>query len=222
MEVQIDLQFVQMLTSATARRGGESLRRRRVWSSDAPTAAPSPAADAAPTGDPAGANGQTPSAGTTAESQNTEKPAPGPVPYDRFQEVVKAKNEAQLELDRLKAESDKRAKEDEARKQKEAEERGQFKELYDSEKAKVESLQAQINELLAYRAQFEETLKAQIAALPAHIVPLLEKMTPIEKAAYLKEHGDSLTTRRAPNLDAGERHTGSSRTNVRPNPIGRM
>jgi glutaredoxin len=224
---QIDLQFVHQLISQRVR-GGQSLRRRRVWFVDE-TSAPTTSTtttDTSSTVTPP-ATDQPSDKATPAEAQNAEKPKPDPVPYDRFQEAIKAKNEAQAELKRLQSEADARAKAELERQRQEEEQKGEFKSLYEKEKeqrttaeTKLADLQRQIEELTAYRSHFEDGLKAQMEALPPHIVVLLEKMTPLEKAAYLKENGDMLTTRRAPNLDAGERHTGSGRRPIAPNPIG--
>ncbi len=61
--------------------------------------------------------------------------APKPVPYDRFKEVVDANKELAQSVKALQEADKKRA-------EKEAEEEGKFKELYETEKVSRESLEA--------------------------------------------------------------------------------
>ncbi len=218
---QIDLQLIQALMKSKATRGGYSLRRRRTWfaeeGSTASTETPST---------PPASTDQPSTVDTSAETLNADKPTPM-IPKTRLDEEIGKRREAQTELDKLRKQLDDQAKAEETRQRQEEEQRGEFKSLYEKEKeqrvasdSNLADLQRQIEELTAYRQSFEDGLKAQLETLPPHIVALLEGKTPLEKATYLKEHGDSLTTRRAPNLDAGERNTGSGRRPSALNPIG--
>lgn len=185
---------------------GLSLLVRRRWFADE-------AVPYAPTDDTDGEQ-------SPAGAQNTDTAKT--VPYERFAQVNKQMREMQKQLDAYsKAQTEAQAAE-EKRKAEEAAKRGEFEQLYTSEKSKREQVEAQLAELAQYRTMVENDIKAKLEGLPEHIRDLLKPMTPLQQAEYLTKHGDTLKPNKAPNLDGGERGAAVGKPSGRPNPIGRF
>jgi hypothetical protein len=75
----------------------------------------------------------------------------------------------------------------------------EFETLAEQRKTKVGELEAQVAELIPLKDQVEKykgamdtILKAQMAKLPKALLPLLEKLDPIEKMQYLADHAKEL------------------------------
>ncbi len=109
----------------------------------------------------------------------------------------------QIVKDRLAREK-KKSDEDSERVRRQAEEEAllknqEFEKLANERKARLEEMQAQLDELLPlkdqvskYRTAMEASIKAQVDKLPAPVKVLLEKLDPIEQAQYLAAHAKEL------------------------------
>ena len=152
------------------------------------------------TDDSAAANGNGDQATTEAENtgedkgKQTAKVTFSPEQQTELERVLKER----LERERKKSETAaekvrKQAEEDALTKNKE------FETLAEQRKTKVGELEAQVAELAPlkeqvekYKGAMETVLKAQMAKLPKAILPLLEKLDPIEKMQYLADHAKEL------------------------------
>lgn len=88
-------------------------------------------------------------------------------------EVSKAKAAEDAEAERLKAQQ-------------------QFKELSEKQAAKLAELEGLQPELKRYKDALMVYAQKARAGLPEHVVPLLEKLDPVEQLAYLAEHGAAM------------------------------
>jgi hypothetical protein len=152
------------------------------------------------TDDSAAANGNGDQAKTDVgnngedKGKQTAKVTFSPEQQTELERVLKER----LERERKKSETvaekvRKQAEEDALTKNKE------FETLAEQRKTKVGELEAQVAELAPlkeqiekYKGAMETVLKAQMAKLPKVILPLLEKLDPIEKMQYLADHANEL------------------------------
>lgn len=142
----------------TARRSGAemlvSLRQRRQWFAE----------------DPVSTTGGDTSAGTG----NTETETPDKtVPYDRFQAVNKAKNDAEAELKKLRDA-------DEARKLKEQAEAGKFEDV-------IKALQPKAERADALEKALQEYLNAEVAEIPEAMRSLVPQGDITAQLGWIKQ-----------------------------------
>jgi seryl-tRNA synthetase len=154
---------------------------------------------------------------TSSQTENSENM----IPQSRFNKV----NEERKALaERLEALEKAQAERDEStRKQRETElaEQNQYKQLYESAKAEVESLKALQSEVKRYRESFENTLQSRIQSIPEEKRALIPDYDdPIKTMAWLDKALPELTTPpkpNAPRLDGGSGGAGGTG-----NPIGNL
>jgi hypothetical protein len=159
--------------------------------------APAPAAESTsgkPTDNGAG--------GTEAEKAGKEKQK-ADVTFNAEQQALvdKLVGEARVK-EREKAKADLEAETSKARKKAEQDalkEKEDFKTLAEQREAEISELRKQLEELTPFKensAKFEKALKDQLEAvkksLPKHILPLIEKLDPIEAMQYIEEHRKEL------------------------------
>jgi hypothetical protein len=155
------------------------------------------------TDDSAGANGNGDQAKTDADKAGGDKDkgkqAAAKVTFTEEQQaavdlIVKERLEREHKKSEAAAEKVRKQAEEEAlTKNKE------FETLAEQRKIKVDELEAQVSELAPlkeqvekYKGAMETILKAQMAKLPKALLPLLEKLDPIEKMQYLADHAKEL------------------------------
>ena len=131
-----------------------------------------------------------------AESQDSKLPES--VPYDRFKQINDTKKELEAKLSAIEAAEAKRAKDAEAADEERLQEEQQFAELAEQRKAKIGELEPQLEAATAELEQYKETMGKEIdsklADAPAHLRPLIEKLSPLEQWAYLAEHSGEWAT----------------------------
>lgn len=140
----------------------------------------------------------------SAETKNTE--SRGPVPYDRFKEVIDLK--ATLEQRIARMEADEKRRTDEAQKAAEA----KMEADREWEKLAVQH-KAKLDELSPKAALAESLLKRVEAANQARIEKMPENLRSLVPAGYdhlqlsewLDANLDKLTAPKPPNLDGGQR-----------------
>jgi hypothetical protein len=154
---------------------------------------------------------------TSAGTQNAENM----IPQSRFSEVTKELREAKTLLKQMQDASE--AAELARKQQTETElaEQNQYKQLYESAKAEVESLKALQSEVKRYRESFENTLQSRIQSIPEEKRALIPDYDdPIKTMAWLDKALPELTTPpkpNAPRLDGGSGGAGGTG-----NPIGNL
>jgi hypothetical protein len=153
------------------------------------------------TDDSAGANENGDQAKTDADKTGNDKDNGkatkvtfSPEQQVELERVLKERLERERKKSETAAEKVRRqAEEDALTKNKE------FETLAEQRKTKVGELEAQVAELAPlkdqvekYKGAMETILKAQMAKLPKALLPLLEKLDPIEKMQYLADHAKEL------------------------------
>ncbi len=98
----------------------------------------------------------------------------------------------------------------EADKQKQLEEQGNFKSLYEQQKAEMKAREAEIEKHSVYKQAFESVLKRRVEAVPEANRSLIPDYDdPIKTSEWLDANWDRISNRKFPNLDPG---AGSSST----------
>lgn len=144
-------------------------------------------------------NGQ--AGATAAEPKNTES-APGPIPYERFQEV----NKQLAEMKRWKAEQEKASQaQAQAAEAAEAERLAQQQEwqtLAEKRAKEVEALKPVQERATRYEAALKALLETHRQGLPGHVVELLDKLDPVDQLEYIAKHQAELARPAPPNTNA--------------------
>lgn len=145
------------------------------------------------------ANGATPTDG----SQNTDTKAPGPIPYERFQEVVKQKQafEAKL-LEIEKREQDARLAAEKKQRDELAAQNKHAEALAQAEK-ELEALRPFKEQAEKLLGTVKANLERRLEKVPDHIKVLLQTMEPVAALQWLEDNADKLGGRQAPPTDAG-------------------
>ena len=140
--------------------------------------------------------------------KDTTKSADGKAGEDAAGKDADEKKFTQAELetiidDRLKRER-KKADDSAEKAKKKADEDAlkanqEFQKLAEQRQTRIEELERSVNELNVikeqaerYKTALDKQLKAMIEKLPKHILPLLEKMDPIEAMDYIGKHAKEL------------------------------
>lgn len=96
----------------------------------------------------------------------------GPVPYDRFQQVIQERNQTRQKLQEL--EQAQRKAEEEA-----AKEQGKWRELYEATQPKAELLES-------YETAVQEMLEGRLGQVPEHLRGLVPQGSPLEQLQWLE------------------------------------
>lgn len=144
-------------------------------------------------------NGQ--AGATAAEPKNTES-APGPVPYERFQEV----NRQYAELKRWKAEQEKAgqaaALAAEAADAERLAQQQEWQTLAEKRQKALDELKPYKETAERYKGALGLILETQRANLPGHVVELLDKLDPVDQLEYIAKHQVELARPAPPNTNA--------------------
>lgn len=124
----------------------------------------------------------TPDAAQNTGTQTDEKT----VPYARFKEVNDKLRAMEKSLNDQKAAAD-------AAQAAALVEQGKFKEAYENAAKELPTLKEKAEQAAVYEKWFSENLTARMKAVPEHLRPLLEKLSPLEALSWLETNADKLT-----------------------------
>ena len=124
---------------------------------------------------------------TSAATINTVS-QPGPVPYERFQEVnAQLKELKQFKTDWEKQQAEGKRASEEAEKKRLAEQ-GQFKELADQAAKKASDLEPFKAKAERYEGALGKLLAEERKGLPKHVTALLDRLDPAEQLEWIAEN----------------------------------
>lgn len=130
-------------------------------------------------------------------AQNTETQTPAPIPYERFKEVIEAKNAAENRISELEKTMAKFAKEKEQAETDKLKEQEQYKELAETWERKHGEIAPQFEQLQAQNLQLLEVLEGfaakQVELVPEVFRPVVEAMPVLERLTWLTDNADQLT-----------------------------
>jgi hypothetical protein len=142
-------------------------------------------------------------AGAAAEPKKTETTQPGPVPYERFQEV----NSQLQEMKRWRTEQEKAAQAAaHAAEAAEAERLAKAQEwqtLAEKRQAALDELKPYKDTADRYKGALAAILAVQRQGLASHVVELLDKLDPVDQLEYIAKHQKELAAPSAPQINAG-------------------
>lgn len=152
----------------------------------------------------------------TAESKNPEtkgEATPGPIPYDRFQEVNKRAKEAEARLQALEKQEKERQAEAEKERAKKLKEQEQFQQLAEEWEEKFNEASPQLEAAQKKLSEFEAIVEAQVAAqrerVPEIYRPLLEAMPLENQLQWLTNNADKLSDEKPRGIPQTPKGTGT-------------
>jgi hypothetical protein len=139
--------------------------------------------------------------GAPAEAIKTET-QPGPIPYERFQEV----NSQLAEMKKWRAEQEKASKaQAQAAEAAEAERLAKAQEwqtLAEKRQAALDELKPYKETAERYKGALAAILATQRGNLPGHVIELLDKLDPVDQLEYIAKHQKELAAPAAPQINA--------------------
>lgn len=136
-----------------------------------------------------------------AEAKNTES-TPGPVPYERFQEV----NKQLAEMKRWRTEQEKAgqaaAQAAEAAEAERLAKQQEWQTLAEKRQAALDEMKPYKETAERYKGALAAILEAQRGGLPGHVVELLDKLDPVDQLEYIAKHQAELAKPAPPNTNA--------------------
>lgn len=129
------------------------------------------------------------------------------IPKARFDEVIAEREKARKEAADLQKRLAKLDADKAQAEQKALEDQGNWKAIAEKNAAELEKYKPLQERLTALETQIKASNDKRIALIPESmrkaLVPMLDKLSPDEVAAWLDEHGETLQKPAAPDLNAG-------------------